>query len=100
MLLQFQKLKELRDEVMKKQTALDKLTSRYTRLLENKPDTVQQHISPVKVNTVHMLIADILGLQDVRCPILLIKFPFFLYFEEIPIFLEKNHTVLNSHFSW
>ena len=59
MLLQFQKLKELRDEVMKKQAALDKLTSRYTRLLENKPETVQQHISPVKVNIMYFCSADL-----------------------------------------
>ena len=58
-MLQFQKLKELRDEVMKKRAALDKLTSRYTRLLENKPETVQQHISPVKVNTVYFYSADL-----------------------------------------
>ena len=55
----FQKLKELRDEVMKKQAALDKLTSRYVRLLENKPETVQQHISPVRVNIVYFCSADL-----------------------------------------
>ncbi len=38
------------DEIAKKQSTVDKLSARYTKLLQNKPEVVQQHMAPLRVS--------------------------------------------------
>ncbi len=45
-------LKDMGDEIAKKQSTVDKLSARYTKLLQNKPEVVQQHMAPLRVGLI------------------------------------------------